>query len=167
MPPSTTNKPSSGKRPRRISEYGKRLVAKQQAKNEYGLRERQFRRYFDAARLVREATGEKLLELLERRLDNVLYRLDMAQTRAQARQLVSHGHVRIQGKKVNIPSYQVQINEEITVTKESLLHPRGVDVPVWLKANPSGTGGSIVTLPKREDIATEIDEQMIVEYYSR
>jgi small subunit ribosomal protein S4 len=116
---------------------------------------------------VKEATGDKLLELLERRLDNVLYRLDLAQTRAQARQMINHGHVKIQSKKVNIPSYQVQVGEEIIIKTESLIHPRGVDVPVWLKANNTNTGGSVMTLPKREDIATEIDEQMIVEYYSR
>ncbi|MEK7461160.1 MAG: 30S ribosomal protein S4, partial [Patescibacteria group bacterium] len=123
-----SGKPGAGKKQRRLSEYGKRLVAKQEAKKEYGLRERQFRRYFDLARTVRGATGEKLLELLERRIDNVLYRLDLAQTRAQARQLISHGHVCLQGKKMNIPSYQVQVGEEIVITKETLIHPRGVDV---------------------------------------
>ena len=167
MPPSPTGKPTSGKRPRRLSEFGKRLVAKQEAKKEYGLRERQFRKYFDLARVVRGATGEKLLELLERRLDNVLYRLDLAQTRAQARQMVNHGHVKIQAKKVTIPSYQVQLGEEITVKTPSLIHPRGVDVPSWLKPNGSQTGGTVQALPSRAEIATEIDEQMIVEYYSR
>lgn len=167
MPPTPTQKFGSGKRPRRLSEYGKRLVAKQAAKHEYGLRERQFRRYFAAARKVREATGEKLLELLERRLDNIIYRLDLAQTRAQARQLVSHGHVRVGGKKINIPSYQVNLQEDVVVVKPDLIHPRGVDAPVWLAVNPTKTGGQMVAVPKREEIATEIDEQMIVEYYSR
>ncbi len=156
----TTRKP-------RQSDYGKRLAAKQLAKREYGIRERQFRRYFTAARKVREATGAKLLELLERRLDNVLYRFDLTQTRRQARQLVGHGHIVVNGKKMTIPSYQVEIGDEVHLKTTTLQSSRGVDIPSWLQLNAQKIGGSVISLPLREEIATEIDEQLIVEFYSR
>lgn len=151
----------------RVSEYGKRLQEKQAAKREYGLREKQFRRYFDMARKVREATGAKLLELLERRLDNVIYRLDLTQTRRQARQLVSHGHVLLNGKKVNVPSVQVHIGDVVELRTSKLTSPRGVDTPAWLKPNADKNGGQVSALPAREDITAEVDEQLIVEFYSR
>lgn len=151
----------------RQSEYGKRLQAKQAAKREYGIRERQFARYFSLARKVREGTGAKLLELLERRLDNVVYRLDLSQTRRQARQWISHGHVLLNGKKMTIPSYLVDIDDEITLKNTDLTAPRGVDMPTWLAPNKDQGGGRVIALPAREDIATEIEEQLIVEFYSR
>lgn len=162
MPPGvkTTRKP-------RQSDYGKRLSAKQLAKAEYGIREKQFRRYFEAARKVREATGAKLLELLERRLDNVVYRLDLTQTRRQARQLVGHGHVLVNGKKLSIPSYRVEIGDDVQIPTEHIRSPRGVEIPSWLQINQDKTGGKVASLPIRDEIATEIDEQLIVEFYSR
>ena len=162
MPPQTR-----GRKPRQ-SEYGKRLVEKQRAKREYGVRERQFRRYFELAQTIRSATGSKLLELLERRLDNVLYRLDLAQTRRQARQWINHGHVNLNGKRMSIPSYQVKIGDEIRLEAAQLAVSRGSEVPSWLKPAGKGkTAGTVQALPNREDIAIDIDEQMIVEFYSR
>lgn len=167
MPQAPTGAKSARKP--RMSEYGKRLAAKQTAKREYGLREKQFRRYFDMAQKVREATGAKLLELLERRLDNILYRLDLVQSRRQARQIVNHGHVLVNGAKATIPSIQVHIGDviEFKVSKQALLSPRGVDVPAWLKANADKTGGEVMAFPVRDDSSPDIDEQLIVEFYSR
>lgn len=166
MPPQTPSKTGS-KRPRHISEYGKRLAAKQAAKQEYGIREKQFRRYFDIARKVRQATGMQLLTLLEQRLDNVIYRLDLAQSRRQARQWISHGHIHVNGKKVTIPSYMVQIDDTISLRDPNLVQARGVDLPTWLKTTADKSGGTIVARPNREDINPDIDEQLIVEFYSR
>lgn len=161
MPPQTR-----GRKPRQ-SDYGKRLAEKQQTKREYGLRERQFRRYFELARKVPSATGSKLLELLECRLDNVLYRLDCAQTRRQARQWINHGHITVNGKRVTIPSYQVAVGDQITLTSPSLAVSRGTEVPSWLTVNKDRIGGRVEALPTREEMAIDIDEQMIVEFYSR
>lgn len=157
---------SKSRKPRQ-SEYGKRLSAKQAAKREYGIRERQFRRYFEMARKVREATGQKLLELLERRLDNVIYRLDLTQTRRQARQMINHGHVLVNGKKMSIPSFQVSLKDEIEIKEPKLISPRGAEAPGWLKVNADKTGGNVLNAPEREEMPMEIDEQMIVEFYSR
>lgn len=160
MPPQTSRKT-------RQSEYGKRLAAKQAVRTEYGLRERQFRKYFELARKVPTATGTKFLELLERRLDNVIYRLDLSQTRAQARQWVSHGHVTVNGRKINIPSYQVRVGDVIELKTSNLVSRRGSEVPSWLAVNEKKTGGRVIALPSREDMSPEIDEQLIVEFYSR
>jgi small subunit ribosomal protein S4 len=151
----------------RLSEYGKRLAAKQTAKREYGVREKQFRRYFDMARKVREATGAQLLVLLERRLDNVVYRLDLTQSRRQARQWVSHGHILVNGKKMSIPSYMVQIDDVVTLAEPAMVQARGVDLPSWLRRGEEKVGGTIVALPTREEANPDIDEQLIVEFYSR
>ncbi len=162
--PAPTQK--SAKKPR-LSEYGKRLAAKQTAKREYGVREKQFRRYFDMARKVREATGAQLLILLERRLDNVVYRLDLTQTRPQARQWINHGHVRVNGKKMTIPSYMVQLDDVVTLVTPDMVQARGVDMPSWLRTTDQKDGGSVVAMPTREEINPDIDEQLIVEFYSR
>lgn len=155
----------TGRKPRQ-SEYGKRLSAKQAARNEYGLRERQFRKYFEVARQVSAETGSKLLELLERRLDNVVYRLDLTQTRRQARQWVNHGHILVNGKKMTIPSFQVSVGDTVELKSPDMVAGRGSEAPAWLKPS-SKTGGEVVGMPTREEIAAEIDEQLIVEFYSR
>lgn len=155
----------TGRRPRQ-SEYGKRLSAKQAARGEYGLRERQFRKYFDLARKVPAATGEKFLELLERRLDNVVYRLDFTQTRRQARQWVNHGHVLVNGKKMTIPSYQVSVGDKVELRSPDMLATRGSELPSWLRSSGSATG-EVVAFPKRDEISADIDDQLIVEFYSK
>lgn len=157
---------------RRISEYGLQLREKQKAKRFYGILEKQFKGYFNKASKVRGATGPKLLELLETRLDNVVYRLHLAKSRAGARQMVSHGHIKVDDKKVSIPSFQVQIGQTIalsdklrdnTQVKKSL--EEDLELPEWLQRK--ATVGKVVRLPKKEEMEQSINEQLIVEYYSR
>lgn len=151
---------------RKLSEYGRQLREKQKARFTYGLREKQFRNYFTRASRTGSATGEALLQMLERRLDNVLYRLSITQSRAQARQMVTHGHVMVNGKKVNIPSYLV--NEKDTVQLAGMEpQSREVEIPSWLDFNKKTNTGTINRLPAREDMDLDIDEQLIVEFYSR
>jgi len=154
----------SGRR-RRISDYGIQLREKQKAKAIYGLLERQFRRYYDQAS-SKANTGFGLLQLLEQRLDNVIYRGGLAQSRSQARQLVTHGHFNVNGKKVSIPSYQVRaddlitaidVPEEVKIEKPSL--------PGWLTEKNGGV--MMGTIATRDQIETSLNEQLIVEYYSR
>ncbi|MBU0570321.1 30S ribosomal protein S4 [Patescibacteria group bacterium] len=158
---------------RRVSQYGRQLREKQKVKRFYGVMEKQFRRYVEKALKSKENTGEMLLSFLERRLDNVVYRLGFTPTRSAARQLVSHRHVLVDGKKVNIPSYQTSVGEtiglsaialEIPSTKK-LLKEKDFKVQSWLKRKAAV--GKIVRLPKREDIVEPIVEQDIVEFYSR
>jgi small subunit ribosomal protein S4 len=158
---------------RKMSEYATQLQAKQTAKWTYGVLEKQFRRYVDMAQSKKGATGVELLSLLERRLDNVVYRLGLAKTRNFARQLVSHGHVRINNKRVSIPSYTVRKDEVITVSSKAMnipiikeaLDQKDVRVPKWLQRE--GAVGKMVELPVRDDMPSTINEQLIVEYYSR
>ncbi len=159
-------------RRRRVSEYGTQLREKQKAKRIFGLLERQFRRYYEEAAKVKGATGVALLERLERRLDNVVYRLGFARSRAFARQLVGHGHIKINDKKVNIPSYQISIDQTIAISdklrdntqvKKSL--EEATALPEWLERR--ATVGKVLRLPKREEMEQSINEQLIVEYYSR
>lgn len=166
MPPTMSQNKPTARKPRQ-SEYGKRLSAKQAAKAEYGVREKQFRRYFEAARKVRAATGQKLLELLERRLDNVVYRLDLSQTRRQARQWISHGHIRVNGKKMSIPSYQVALHDEVELVVPTLVARRDVEIPAWLRGNLEKFSGTVEAFPERGEISPDIEEQLIVEFYSR
>ncbi|NLY56044.1 MAG: 30S ribosomal protein S4 [Firmicutes bacterium] len=158
------------------SEYGIQLREKQKLRRIYGVLEAQMRRYFDLAERKQGVTGENLLQLLERRLDNVVYRLGFAASRAEARQLVRHGHFTVNGKKVNIPSYQVSVGEEIQLRESSkkstriqqLIEELGVrSVPEWLELDVENTKGRVVSLPTREQIETPIQEHLIVEYYSR
>lgn len=158
---------------KRLSEFGQQMREKQKVKRMYGLLERQFRRYIKEAQKKKGETGIVLLSLLERRLDNVLYRFRIAKTRNLARQLVGHGHVFVNNKKVTIPSYQVRQDEVITlspkatnipVVKEAL-EDKDVSLPSWLLRQ--GPVGKVKSLPTREDIETSINEQLIVEYYSR
>ena len=162
-------------RRRRPSIYAEQLRAKQRAKRYYGVREAQFRKY------VREAakkgiTGEELLRLLERRLDNVVYSLGFASSRAQARQLVRHGHFSVDGRKITIPSFQVREGQSIVVKENSKKNDfiraavesaRGRGIPDWLELNAETFAGKVLTLPKREDIKLPVQEQLIVELYSR
>ena len=158
---------------RRRSQYGRQLREKQKVKRIYGVLEAQFKRYVDQALKSKGNTGEKLLSLLERRLDNVIFRLGFVPTRPGARQLVSHRHVLVDGKKVNIPSYQVRTGQTITLTNTAmqvpavkrLLEEKDVKTPAWLKRRAAV--GKVEREPKREDITEPISEQDIVEFYSR
>ena len=158
---------------RRISAYGQQLREKQKAKKKYGILERQFRRYFTNALKFRGNTGATLLTQLEKRLDNVVYRLSLAPTRVMARQLVSHGHVTVNDQKVSIPSYQVALNDVVTLKPKAvsipavkkILEEKNPVIPTWLVRQ--GVIGKIVRQPERTDVDADINEQLIVEYYSR
>lgn len=165
-----------GKRRSKILGYGIQLREKQKLKRFYGVLEGQFRLTFEAAERMRGVTGENLLSLLERRLDNVVHRLGFSGSRAQARQLVRHGHVRVNGKKVNVPSYVVGTGAVVSVKEKSKANPliagavetaKGRGIPAWLELNASEFQGKVVTLPKREDVALQINEKLIVELYSK
>ena len=154
------------------SQYGRQLREKQKVKRLYGLMEKQFRNYVEKALKSRGNTGVVLLSLLERRLDNVVYRLGFTPTRAAARQLVSHRHVFLDGKKVNIPSYQVKPGETLTLTTKAMEIPsikklisEEHKVPSWLTRKK--VAAKVVSMPKREDIPEPMSEQDIVEFYSR
>jgi len=160
----------------KIVGYGLQLREKQKAKRIYFTQEKQFRNYFERAARTRGVTGEVLLQQLERRLDNVVYRLGFAVARRQARQLVRHGHVHVNGKKVDIPSYQVSAGEEISVREKSsklILVETAKDFashqapPAWLEVDRDAYKGRVVSLPTRNDINLPINEQLIVELYSK
>lgn len=156
--------------------YGLQLREKQKVKRIYGVLENQFRRYFEAAERQRGITGETLLQLLERRLDNVIYRLGLATSRAQARQLVRHGHFLVNGKKVDVPSYSVRVGDEIgvrngsaknVVIQHAIEEVKGRGIPEWLAFDPDRMAGRIASLPTREQINLPVQEQLIVELYSK
>jgi small subunit ribosomal protein S4 len=156
--------------------YGLQLREKQKVKRIYGVLENQFRRYFEMADRTRGITGETLLQLLERRLDNVLYRLGLATSRAQARQLARHGHFTVNGRKVDIPSFQVKPGDVIAVRASSAQNPaiqhaleevKGRGVPEWLSFDQGSMSGRIASLPTREQINLPVQEQLIVELYSK
>jgi small subunit ribosomal protein S4 len=164
------------RRGRRIQGYGLQLREKQKVKRIYGVLESQFRTYFEEADRRRGITGENLLIMLERRLDNVIFSLGFAGSRAQARQLVRHGHVLIDGRKVSVPSYQVKASQAVTVKEASKKNPlvrssvetaRGRGIPEWLELDADNVSGKVTRLPAREDIKLPIQEQLIVELYSR
>jgi len=165
-------------RRRQISDYGLQWLEKQKARYMYGLLERQFVRVFDKAERMSGVTGDNLFMLLERRLDNIVYRLGFAETRMQARQLVNHGHITVNGRKTNIPSFTVKIGEVISIRSESrrrAYFKNLVDsgelgkrrVPEWLRIEAANLSGQMVALPRREDAEQGINEQLIVEFYSR
>jgi small subunit ribosomal protein S4 len=163
-------------RRRKTSNYGLQLREKQKVKRIYGLAERQFRGYYYKAVRMKGVTGENLLQLLERRLDNVVYRLGFASDHAEARQLVRHGHFTINGRKVDIPSFLVKANDLVSVkegsrkisrVQESLAAVDRRGVPKWLQLDKGGFEGKMVALPAREDLTMQIREQLIVELYSR
>lgn len=159
---------------KKVSNYGLQLREKQKAKRIYGILERQFRGYYEEADRKRGITGENLLRLLEMRLDNVVYRLGYGNSRTEARQLVTHGHFLVNGKKVDIASYQVKANDVITVCDKSKAtekfktfaeNPR--TLPAWLSGNVEGFEGKIEREPAREDIDVPVNETLIVELYSK
>ena len=160
----------------KIVGYGLQLREKQKAKRMYFTQEGQFRNYFERAQKTKGVTGELLLQQLERRLDNVVYRLGFAVARRQARQLVRHGHVTVNGRKVDIPSYQVNANDEIAIREKSskLVVVEGAKEfashqapPNWLQVDRDASKGKVLALPRREDINLPINEQLIVELYSK
>jgi len=160
------------KRKKRLSEYGQQLREKQKAKSMYGLAEKQFKKLFRFVETQKTETGELLVSLLETRLDNVVYRLGFARSRAGARQLVSHGHVLINDKSVNIPSYQVKVDDIITLDTKaqgnSLILQAMEERKEFLSfVERKGTLGKLVRMPKKDDLEVPFDTQMIIEYYSR
>jgi small subunit ribosomal protein S4 len=156
--------------------YGLQLREKQKVKRIYGVLENQFRRYFETAERTRGITGETLLQLLERRLDNVIYRLGLATSRPQARQLVRHGHFMVNGRKVDVPSYLVKAGDVINVKGPSAQTPvlqhameevKGRGIPDWLQFDAGAMSGRVMSLPTREQINLPVQEQLIVELYSK
>lgn len=171
---------ASTKRPaRKLSEYGVQLREKQQVKQMYGVLEKQFRRFFKLAANAEGSAGENLLSLLERRLDNVVYRLKFSVSRVQARQLVVHGHVLVNGKKVYSPSFLVSVNDVVTLSPKAVEREAfvtqvfdkrlnmSVKVPDWLELNKQDRKGIILRMPVRTDIQAPIEEHLIVELYSK
>ena len=172
-----TKKTSKRKRTmRKLSEYGIQLKEKQKVKFIYGVLEKQFRNYYKVADNMHGITGENLLMLLELRLDNVVYRLGLGRTRKEARQIVRHNLIRVNGQKVNIPSYQVKVGDVIEVKENKKDLQRFKDVlevtgsrvvPAWLTADTENLKGSVVTMPSREQLDLPINETLIVELYSK
>ncbi len=166
-------------RKKKLSEYGRQLFEKQKVKRIYGVRERQFRRFFAIASKREGAPGENLLSLLERRLDNTVYRLKMVKSRIQARQIIVHGHIHVNGRKVCSPSYYVFVNDVITLAPrvlekktfvEDVIDKRmkiGIKVPEWLELDKNTRTGRVLRFPVRSDIQVPIEEHLIVELYSK
>lgn len=157
---------------KKISEYGTQLREKQKTKRFYGLLEGQFRRTFVSAEHMKGKTGENLLKLLETRMDNIVYRLGLGSSRAEARQLVTHGHFTLNGKKADIPSMILKAGDVIAVRESSRKSPKFQDtgrrpVPAWLSFNPEALTGTIVQAPARSDVDIEVNETLIVELYSK
>jgi small subunit ribosomal protein S4 len=161
---------------RRISDYGMQLREKQKLRRIYGLLERQFRRYFAQAARRTGVTGELLLQLLERRLDNTVYRLGFASSRPQARVLVAHGHFTVNDRSVDIPSFQLRPGDQIAVRESSrsvapivaaVGGAGGRRLPAWLQVEGDAMRGTLVSIPRRDEIDTQIQEELVVQYYSR
>jgi len=174
-----TTKKESTKRARKLSVYGRQLQEKQKVKNIYGVREKQFKRFFANAVKSKGATGTVLLSLLERRLDNVVYRLKLSNTRRQARLVIVHGHILVNGKKVYSPSFLVSSQDEISIAPnvlekkaflEQVFDKRlniGIKVPEWLELNKKDRKGLVLREPARSDVKVPIEEHLIVELYSK
>ncbi|WP_307738656.1 30S ribosomal protein S4 [uncultured Parolsenella sp.] len=161
---------------RQESEYGRQLREKQKAKFIYGVLEKQFRSYYDKALKIEGITGDNLMTLLETRLDNVVFRLGFARTRKEARQTVRHGHITVNGKRVDIPSYRVKSGDVVAVApkfkdllpiKEALISSEHMAVPSWLEVDIEKLQGTVLQLPTREQIDLDLDAQLIVELYSK
>jgi small subunit ribosomal protein S4 len=172
----TSNKNPGGQRRAKKSEYALQMTEKQKVKFVYGILEKQFRMYFEKAERMNGNTGENLLSLVERRLDNVVYRLGFASTRREARQLVNHGHYTVNGKRVNIPSYLVSNGDVIAVCEKSVSNTRFkmlkeadafVAAPKWLDRDKNTLTGKVVAMPTKDDIDFEIAVHLIVELYSK
>ncbi len=161
----------------KLSDYGIQLREKQKVKRMYWVLERQFKRYFSVAQKAKGVTGQMLLETLERRLDNVLYRMGFGTSRREARQLVRHGAVNVNGRLVDIPSYSVDVGDVVQVApnreghaqriKENLERTKDRPLPAWITVDPAGLKGTILRTPQRDDIGLPIQEQLIVELYSK
>ena len=161
---------------RKHTDYGLGLIEKQKLRYFYGLMERQFRGVYERALRRRGVTGEQMLQILETRLDNVAFHLGFATTRSSSRQLISHGHVKVNGRKVNIPSFQVSVGDEIkiregskkmTVLETSTEFASHQVAPRWLQVDHANLSGKVLALPKREDVNLPVNEQLIVELYSK
>ena len=172
----TSNKNPGGQRRAKKSEYATQLTEKQKVKFVYGIQEKQFRNYYEKASRMTGNTGEELLTLVERRLDNVVYRLGFANTRRQARQLVNHGHFTVNGSRVNIPSYLIKVGDVIAVSEKAASNNffKGlkeadafVAAPKWLDCDKTKLEGKVVAMPTKADIDFEIAEHLIVELYSK
>ena len=166
----------NGQKKKKLSEYGTQLREKQKTKSFYGIQEKQFRKYFEMASNKKGITGENLLQLLESRLDNVVYRFGYGSSRAQARMLVTHGHFEVNGKKVDIPSYLVKAGDVIAVReirKDSKIIKENVEanaarpVPEWLEKDEKTLSGKVIRLASREDVDLPVEEHLIVELYSK
>ena len=164
------------KRRRKESEYAMQLREKQKAKFIYGVLEKQFRGYFKRAKSMQGQTGENLMTILETRLDNVVFRLGFARTRKEARQMVTHGHICVNGRRVDIPSFRVRPGDLVSVApkardmlviKSALISNERVQVPAWLEIDIEKLQGSVLSLPTRDQIDLDINEQLIVELYSK
>jgi len=165
-----------GSRRERLSDYGNQLREKQKLRRMYGVMEKQFRNYYKKASKIKGSTGENLLKLLEGRLDNMVYRMGFAVTRAEARQLVSHKSILVNGQVINIPSYQVNANDEISLTdkaKDQLRVKNAVNISSqlgiseWLSVDQKKLKGIVNSIPEREDILPDIQENLVVEFYSK
>jgi len=163
-------------RRRKESEYGMQLREKQKAKFIYGVLEKQFHGYFEKAKRMPGVTGENLMRILESRLDNVVFRLGFASTRKEARQVVTHGHIHVNGRRVDVPSFRVRPGDlvsvapkakDLLVIKSALISNEGVQVPAWLEVDIEKLQGSVLALPERDQIDLDIREQLIVELYSK
>ena len=172
-----SNRNPGGKRRTKKSEYGTQLTEKQKVKFVYGILEKQFRMYYEKAARMQGKTGENLLTLIERRLDNVVYRLGFAQTRREARQLTTHGHFTVNGQRVDVPSFLVKEGDVIEVREKSRSSVKfkrllgedaiQVNVPKWLDRDKNTLQGKVVAMPQRDDIDFPVEEHLIVELYSK
>ena len=168
---------AAGPRRKKVSQYGQQLKEKQKVKFVYGVLEKQFEKYYHKATNMKGITGDNMLQLLEQRLDNVVYRLGLGKTRRAARQIVVHGHIRVNGQKVDIPSYLVRVGDVIEVkesSRSSVAFKRLtaedaplVTVPQWLERDKNALKGTVAKMPAREDIDMPIEEHLIVELYSK
>ena len=163
-------------RQRKLSQYGVQLREKQKLRRIYGINERQFRTYFETADRQPGISGENFLRLLERRLDNIVFRLGYASSRSQARQLVAHGNIFVNGKKIDVPSFLVKPGMVVSVTERHIQNPQVVDavnrarlrsIPMWLELDGEKPEGKLVAIPSRSEIDTQVNEQLIVEFYSK
>ena len=160
---------------KKLSEYGVQLREKQKVKRAYGMLEKQFKEYFNVAAGMKGVTGTNMLSLLERRLDNVVYRMGIGESRAQARQFVLHGHILVNGKKVDIPSYRVNVGDQIAVKEKSaslekfkaIAEQATRPMPKWLEFDPTKLSGAVTAIPERDDIDLTVEEHLIVELYSK
>ena len=176
FPPGEHGRMVAGGRRRRESDYSKQLRMKQKTRRIYGILEKQFRRYFELATKTRGLTGENLLKLLESRLDNVVYRMGFGLNRAQARQMVSHGHIKVNGRRTNISSMNLKPGDVVSVREESKKNglfdnlseiAEKTNAPLWVERDLKNLSGRILRMPERGEIDGNLNEQLIVEYYSR